>query len=306
MTAAANPLPFYKYVPLAGLRRLLAGSIRFTQPSAFNDPFEFLPEIGGMMQPDAARRDIAFDLQAPRRTLEDRHRVRPVSDDYAVNDSIARDLADRLNERIGVFSLSRTDSSLLMWSHYADQYAGAVVEFYGEHPFFEGWFDVSYADKRPQWDVGFMTGAEPTPIADLCVKSDQWAYEREVRIVRSLADCTPAPDGGTARFPVFVQTLPQEAICAIILGERTPIPDQREIYRQLRPTAIALVLAAISHNGFEFRRETVKFNAPAAAMGPVLTPRTANIFSEDDTPLGEIARLLLAGHPMSPLVNRTV
>lgn len=35
----------YKYVGIDGLRRILDGSIRFTQPSAFNDPFELLPEI---------------------------------------------------------------------------------------------------------------------------------------------------------------------------------------------------------------------------------------------------------------------
>jgi len=40
--AGAVSKPIYKYVDIAGLRRLLQGSIRFTQPSAFNDPFELM------------------------------------------------------------------------------------------------------------------------------------------------------------------------------------------------------------------------------------------------------------------------
>jgi hypothetical protein len=42
--SSASPI-LYKYVSIIGLRRILEGSIRFTQPSAFNDPFELLPEI---------------------------------------------------------------------------------------------------------------------------------------------------------------------------------------------------------------------------------------------------------------------
>src|ERR1700726_2197468 len=37
--------PLYKYVNIEVLKRILNGSIRFTQPSAFNDPFELLPAV---------------------------------------------------------------------------------------------------------------------------------------------------------------------------------------------------------------------------------------------------------------------
>lgn len=57
----------YKYVDITGLKRILQGSIRFTQPGAFNDPFELLPEI---VVPDgAAERQLrfSFHVQAKRR-----------------------------------------------------------------------------------------------------------------------------------------------------------------------------------------------------------------------------------------------
>jgi hypothetical protein len=64
-------LVLYKYVGIDGLRRILDGSIRFTQPSAFNDPFELLPEI--IVPNDAPERQISvfFDILAARRAAPD-------------------------------------------------------------------------------------------------------------------------------------------------------------------------------------------------------------------------------------------
>jgi hypothetical protein len=57
----------YKYVDIAGLRRILQGSIRFTQPSAFNDPFELLPEMVMPVDEPERRINVSFDTRAPRR-----------------------------------------------------------------------------------------------------------------------------------------------------------------------------------------------------------------------------------------------
>ena len=45
---------------------------------------------------------------------------------------------------------------------------------------------------------------------------------------------------------------------------------------------------------------------PVSTMNPWITPRTAHIFSHLKTPLGEIARHLIANHPMSKTVNKPV
>ena len=36
-------MSLYKYVKFNDLKRILEGTIRFTQPGAFNDPFEMVP-----------------------------------------------------------------------------------------------------------------------------------------------------------------------------------------------------------------------------------------------------------------------
>jgi hypothetical protein len=54
-------------VDIAGLKRILEGSVRFTQPSAFNDPFELLPEV--VVPNDAGEKQLSFsfDIRAQRR-----------------------------------------------------------------------------------------------------------------------------------------------------------------------------------------------------------------------------------------------
>lgn len=307
MTPAPPPGPssaLYKYVGIPGLRRILDGSIRFTQPSAFNDPFELLPEI--IVPSDAPERPIrvSFDILAARRAAPDGV-LEVIPEGCGSNDAMSRDIVQQLNQLIGVLSLSRVRNSLLMWSHYADQYAGAVVEFDGSHDFFAGQIDIDYRQTRPRRHVdAYLTGA-PIPVAELCAKSDQWAYEQEVRIVRTLADCQPSGQD-PRRFPIFVQAIPAGAVKSVILGERTPVAEQREIYARLKETDVALSLAAVDHTGFAFREEMIKMAAPSSKAGPWISPRTAHIFSDRNTPLGEVARHLVEHHAMSKLVNKPV
>jgi hypothetical protein len=181
-----------------------------------------------------------------------------------------------------------------------------VVEFDGGHEFFDSQIDVEYRPLRPLRDVStYASPSEPIPVAELCTKSEQWKYEQEVRVIRSLADCEeqgPGPRG----FPVYTQQLPSECIKSVTLGERTPVAEQRAIYETVKDTRITLALAAIDHLGYAFRRELIKMSVPVSEMNPWITPRTAHIFSHLQTPLGDIARHLIANHPMSKTVNKPV
>ena len=308
MTAAvlSSAAPLYKYVNIAGLTRILAGSIRFTQPSAFNDPFELLPEV--VVPNDATERQLSFSFSV----LAQRRHPPPgaldtVPDGCQASDAMSRDIVQQLNGLIGILCLSRVNDLLLMWSHYADQYAGAVVEFDGDHEFFSGQVDVEYRPLRPMRDVSaYVSPAEPIPVAELCAKSEQWKYEQEVRVIRGLAaDCEdrgPGPRG----FTIYTQQLPQACVKSVTLGERTPVCEQRAIYDAVKETRITLTLAAIDHRGYAFRREWIKLAAPVSEVSPILSPRTAHIFSHLTTPFGEVARYLIANHRMSKTVNKPV
>jgi hypothetical protein len=304
--ASDEPAPssLYKYVSIDGLRQILKGSVRFTQPSAFNDPFELLPEI---VIPDGEPEQqigVKLDIFGKRRHPPVGE-VDTIPTGYQSSDPTSRDIVQQLNGLIGIFCLSRTSDSLLMWSHYAQQYAGAVVEFDASHDFFAHQIEVEYRPLRPKKHLSMYLADEPIPVSELCVKSDQWEYEGEVRIVRCLTDCE---ESGRDRrgFPVYRQTIPIEAIKSVIMGERMPVEVQREAFGHVHKTDIALSLAAIGHAGYAFRRETVKFGVPISKMSPVLTPRTAHIFCELDSQLGEFARALLQVHPLSKIVNKRI
>jgi len=89
------------------------------------------------------RSSVQFDILGERRNppVGD---VEVIPDGFGSGDPTSRDIVDQLNRRIGIFCLSRKSDSLLMWSHYADQYAGAVVEFDAAHELFAHPIDVEY------------------------------------------------------------------------------------------------------------------------------------------------------------------
>jgi hypothetical protein len=295
----------YKYVDIAGLRRILQGSIRFTQPSAFNDPFELLPEMVMPVGEPERRINLSFDTRAPRRhpPVGDVEEVPP---NWSASDATSRDIVQQLNSVIGIFCLSKRNDSLLMWAHYANDYAGAVVELDVSHEFFSGRVDVEYKPLRPRKHISsYVAAHEPIPVSELCAKSDQWEYEREVRIIRCLSECEKVGQDKRG-FPVYVQKVPAESIKSVILGERTTVVEQREIYARVMDTDIGLLLAAIDHAGYAFRHERIKYNVPYSKTGPVMSPRTAHIFSELKSARGEFARWMVDNHPLSKIVNKPV
>jgi hypothetical protein len=127
----------HKYVSIDALKRIVAGSIRMTQPGAFNDPFELLPEI--VVRSDQTEESISFsfDILAPRRE-NPFEAVVQLTDGQVASDITSRHILDELNQLVGILCLSRSPNSILMWSHYADQYQGAVVSFDADHEFFAG------------------------------------------------------------------------------------------------------------------------------------------------------------------------
>ena len=295
-------MSLYKYVPFENLKNILGGSIRFTQPGAFNDPFEMVPELYVPEGSASGETNLQFSVTAARRDPI----VGALPDDFEsdyLNDQNSRRILDSLNQAIGILSLSKNRSSLLMWAHYADNYSGAVVKFDETHEFFSGHFDMKYNERRPKVGMASYTdGNGPIPVAELCVKSKEWEYEEEVRVVRNLTNCRCV---GTANgFPVYVMDVPLDCIESVMLGERMPVRHQREIWELVKDMEdISLYLDAVSNRGYEFRSEPIKL---AGVKKPTISPRTAHIFVDQEGPCGEAARWMIEKHPFSEMVNDTL
>jgi hypothetical protein len=65
-------------------------------------------------------------------------------------------------------------------------------------------------------------------------------------------------------------------------------------------------LETLGLSGFAFREERIKFGVPISKMGPMMSPRTAHIFSDRQSQRGEFARWMVEHHPLSKVVNRPV
>lgn len=296
-------MPLYKYLTFENLERVLRGNIRFTQPGAFNDPFEMVPELH-VPADFGGDRDIhlSFSVVAPRRTLS-AHELEDDFESDQCSDTNSRSIRKSLDQAIGILCLSQNSSSLLMWSYYADAYAGAVVEFDQSHDFFRGHFQVQYRERRPKKDIGYYVASdEPIPIAELCVKPKVWEHEQEVRVVRNLADCKSTGHKDPNEYPVYILDIPPECIKSVTMGERMCVDNQRIVWKLVKDTNTSLFLDAISNWGYEFRKEPIKL----AETGPIISPRTAHIFSEEKGTIGELARWQLESNKMAEVVNRTV
>ena len=177
------------------------------------------------------------------------------------------------------------------------------MKFDETHEFFSDHFEVEYSEHRPKIDIASYTDAdEPIPVAELCVKSKEWEYEEEVRVVRSLVECKCI--GRTKEFPIYVMHVPSDCIESVTLGERMPVCHQREIWELVKDMEhVSLYLDAVSNWQYRFRSEPIKLSGKTS---PYISPRTAHIFSEQEGIHGEMARWLLENHPLSEAVNDTL
>ena len=292
-------MPLYKYVSAKTAIKILNGNIRFTQPGAFNDPFELLPQF---ITPKTITEQVEYSLSVgcvgSRRKGILRNGIK--EEDRYKGDFQARSIVKSLNDAIGLLCLSRNPESLLMWGHYGDEYRGAIIEFDEKHPFFEGQISVAYKKNRPIYDISDFLG-QPFPVADLCIKPNDWSYEREIRIARSLSDCTEVSKDENGN-RVMTMNIPIGCIRGVTMGERMAIVNQRIMWGLIRDTDLYLRLAAVANWDYAFRNEVIKYPGPLVGS-PTISPRTAHIFSEDTGQFGDVARWLIEHHPASELVN---
>lgn len=186
----------YKYVSFDTEMRVLdiikKYSIKFSAPSAFNDPFDCNPYYRSNGSPQKERKDLFEYINGLHKSPADRLRARQ----RAVNRTNLAFESGAFQKNsmstVGVLSLSRTPWHVLMWSHYAEKHTGFVVEFREPEVFaadVDGtdakWlvtFPVNYVLDRPvidRWGELAHGDIEGTFMA----KSLEWKYEEEERVI---------------------------------------------------------------------------------------------------------------------------
>jgi hypothetical protein len=182
-------MAIYKYVTAERIDIFKNGHIRFTQPSAFNDPFETFPYFSAFASEDAVDDLIEgqsieqfeklmeevwvkdFQKYGIDRGLMPKAEVMKPLVDNALKEFTMMNTPDSrsratytilvaINKAFGILCLTEKRDNLLMWAHYSKNHTGFVIEFDEKHPFFDQrknerqiWGclkKVRYAKNRPE------------------------------------------------------------------------------------------------------------------------------------------------------------
>ena len=250
-----SPPAFFYYTSLTGerkewLRRLLVQhEIYFRSPSSLNDFREFRPEIT-FDATDVEKREYVRQLLKTdvARKLPPARRLQmagPMLRRLETHVGPFREEMHRLLQQLGVLSLSATSDEELLWAHYADGCRGVCVEFDPNKGLFLMAQEVQYSDATPAINrikddpKDFLTKAVFT-------KRTLWKYEREWRVIARWDDgFRKMQFFGQHNIPAAVvpfffaqngpgyYSIPADAIRRVIIGNRCPLQDERDIERFL-------------------------------------------------------------------------
>ncbi|MEQ8765181.1 MAG: DUF2971 domain-containing protein [Planctomycetota bacterium] len=264
-------MDIYKYVTVdTWFRVVQSGTIRATQPGALNDILECRPAIRSIADTERIK-ELAPSEQAIDEMIESqldkilaelppevvslfpggRSFLRDLVRKQELT-STTRDLTiyiaellgpmvgplfhQQLDEKLGVLSFAETGTSASMWDRYSDGGRGVVMCLDREDEFFnpEPGFPNSPKNLKP---VKYIPERDSKYMLDLdhvetfFTKTDDWAGEREVRMVRQLRECQDTGVTDAAGNRVFVVDLPPSALRAVAFGQRCP-DSQREKIRE--------------------------------------------------------------------------
>lgn len=153
----------------------------FEQPSKFNDPFDCWANVE---EPGFVDIETLIDSNI---LSEDQVNMCKMGISSYTKETLKQDVDKVLND-LGVCCFSRTEKSLLMWSHYCKYHQGICLEFdiLEDPTFFSVALPVDYVDTMPLYDHF----KERKLLVEKLIqpKARCWEYEEEVRIIKTARD----------------------------------------------------------------------------------------------------------------------
>jgi hypothetical protein len=145
-----------------------------------------------------------------------------------------------------------------MWSHYTDSHKGFVVGFDSIHDFFKkqdtddtdigDLREVQYSQDRPTISIPDMN----LTTKHLECKNIEWAYEKELRLIRNLNNAADIQDS-----KIFLFDIPKDCISSVIFGVECTQELQQEIQTLIRNDAelnsVKLSKAYMDHKSYKIQ-----------------------------------------------------
>lgn len=201
-------MKLYKYVNSKRIDILTKGEIRFSQPSVWNDPFELQPHYKDNIPKNPWFQILKFASIISHFKKTNEVLQKEVEEFEKEKKRITKDdVYDFINRNILGLSLTEDKDSLLMWSHYASNHSGFVIEFDTNNDFFKNkdrhLFKVASDIRRPEVNtyefekiiiniVSLLKENKPLSethfekISYFFRKSIEWKYEKEWRLITTV------------------------------------------------------------------------------------------------------------------------
>lgn len=259
----------YKYRSVDDWTRkiIVDNELYFASPHSFNDPFDCRinlldnvdhESLRPMMLQAAAQRPIKVSREIIKRgTHEPYDTLNPadaislmitnaVDDDRLLYRNIDASVS-RIREYVGglgVLCMSREQSNILMFSHYAASHRGIALGFDGEQlsQSFGNYTPVVYSDEMPEVSV-------LNPLDLFYVKARLWEYEHEVRFL--------SPSFGA-------KSMPETCLKTVILGCEITLEDERTVRNWIQASGRKIRLLRARKVRRDFRLRVIKPDEPSS------------------------------------------
>ncbi len=273
ITLDDSPPPvLYKYVAPERLDILETRLIRFTQPTALNDPFELKPIFDSMLpdnnfestfRPTDSMLEGALREQFLRLPLEmqarlsfeqvlEKLRHNPQMMEAALAEvmpkmkSAIQTLApqtkvmlnEAIEQHVGVLSLAESPTNQAMWAHYGNQHHGFLIGFRTSDDFFDRrrtkGDDFFHLRRVRYLDRAFdnVSFINLTGNDIFFTKGTDWSYEREWRMLALLTKSSKLVALPDDNIHLF--SFPSSALCEIVVGARASNELNEAIGRLIR------------------------------------------------------------------------
>lgn len=271
----------YKYLPPERNTYLSDGLLRFTPPSALNDPYEFLPGMSeeteklALQQLEKNTREFPeniFGLSRNQRRIEKKKHEKKAARALSqlkrnpdiISEYIYNRAKNKMNNNLGIFSLSKRWDSALMWSHYTESHQGFCIGFKENHEYFKdinsppnfGNFiiePVIYSKDRPI--LPFLKPNFSENLKFILTKSKDWEYEQEVRVISLLEKATKTIECNPFNLSLF--HVPHDAIGEIIIGLRSTEFLYNSAIELSKKMNIPMYKANLSKKTFDLERDLI-------------------------------------------------
>ncbi|MCU4436114.1 DUF2971 domain-containing protein [Acinetobacter bereziniae] len=192
--------------------------LKYNFPSFFNDPFDCLFDI--TIDSEKFTKNEFENITMKKISDQDWKKVSKSALNKINDKTIVRKLISKLRtEMLSVTCFNANPLSILMWSHYANNHKGMLLEF--KIPKIDSKMfpiPVLYDDEYPTINIPWYKLANPTNETELIHeitretifrKSTEWEYEKEFRLIGNKATNANNP---------LLQPYPPEYLSSVIMG----------------------------------------------------------------------------------------